>query len=89
MARLWSWDTWVDYTSYSHSSVTHPSFERLPQRQSVAHVSEDPQDDDAGLEVCDSGLREQTRSVTDSTSNISNQTTNCICHVMMSNSLKN
>lgn len=40
--------------------VTYPSFERLPRRQSVAHVSENPQDDDAGLEIRDSGLRGQT-----------------------------
>lgn len=48
-------------TSHSDSvAVTYPSFERLPPSQSVAHVSENPQDDDAGLEICDSGLRGQT-----------------------------
>lgn len=40
-------------------SVTHPSFDRLPLWPSVAHVSENPHDDDAGLEICDSGLEEQ------------------------------
>lgn len=43
-------------------NVTHPSFDRLPLWPSVAHVSENPHDDDAGLEVCDSGLKEQTLS---------------------------
>lgn len=40
-------------------NVTHPSFDRLPLCPSVAHVSENPHDDDAGLEICDSGLKEQ------------------------------
>lgn len=47
---LWSRDT----------GFTYPSFERLPHWESVAHVSEDPQHDDAGLEICDSGLTGQT-----------------------------
>ena len=60
--------------------TTHPSFERLPHRESVAHVSEDPQDDDAGLEICDSGLgsgggqtdreRDRQTELTDSTRDI-------------------
>lgn len=41
-------------------AVTYPSFKRLPLRPSVGHVSENPQDDDAGLEICDSGLRRRT-----------------------------
>lgn len=40
--------------------VTHPAFDRLPLRPSVAHVSEDPHDHDAGLKICDSGLKQQT-----------------------------
>lgn len=40
-------------------SVTHPSLDGLPLWPSVAHVSENPHDHDAGLEICDSGLEEQ------------------------------
>lgn len=52
---------WISqYNKYSDSgAIAYPSFERAPLRQSVARVSENPKDDDAGLEVCDSGLREQ------------------------------
>ena len=41
----------------SAAKVTHPSFDRLPLWPSVAHVSENPHDDDAGLEIYDSGLK--------------------------------
>lgn len=60
---------------YSDSgAVTYPALERLPHRQPVAHVSEDPQNDDAGLEVCDSGLgREKRAKVTNSTRSILNR----------------
>lgn len=55
---VWLALSWHPCTkSYSDTMAsTYPSFERLPHWKSVAHVSEDPQDDDAGLEICDSGL---------------------------------
>ena len=53
----WMWH--LD-ASFRFCGATYPSFERLPPSQSVAHVSENPQDDDARFEICDSGLRGQT-----------------------------
>lgn len=40
---------------------TYPSFERLPLGESVAHVSENPQDDHARLQVRHSGLGDRTQ----------------------------
>ncbi|TNN40918.1 hypothetical protein EYF80_048910 [Liparis tanakae] len=43
-------------------AATHPSLERLPDGVSVAHVSQYPEDDNAGLEPVHSSLREMERS---------------------------
>ena len=37
---------------------THPSLERFPDRVSIAHVSENPEDYDTRLEPIHSGLRD-------------------------------
>lgn len=39
-------------------AVTHPSLERFPDGVSIAHVSEYPENDNAGLEPVHSSLRE-------------------------------